>query len=185
MPPEGSLNTEPANREAAVTPSPPPNGRPSPPPDLRVALESARASLVKIWFMGSGVPLSILIGQIIVGDHYNLIDKNGAPDDQTQAVVSWFIPMVFPTLSLMIGVIAAGAMQQETDNRFVRAFYLQLSKGLSNFYIALLVLVFLGEAFGKTHGMEFFSKMNFFLGPVQSLVLGSITILFTSQEKKE
>lgn len=139
----------------------------------KLPIEKARELLATIWFTGSGLAFLIITIQSILGKY----------QDQLQDVWSWFIPSVFPTLALMLGVIGAGALQEDTDKRIVKGFFLKLSAVLSCAYLLILLVTMLLEPFSPLRGMSLYSVSNYWLSPLQGLVVAAIAVLFTSQEK--
>lgn len=144
----------------------------------RIPLEKARNSLAAIWFVGAAAPFTILILQSILGKY---TDPDGT--DAVQKVWAWFTPNIAPALALIIGVMGAMAMATDQERRSVKPFFLTLSKGLSLCYLLALTLTLALEPFGNIHGMDLFTISNFWLGPLQSLAVAAITVLFTSQDK--
>jgi hypothetical protein len=140
----------------------------------RTPLEQARNSLAVIWFVGAGLAFLLLATQSILGRWGSSL----------QEVWAWFVPTIGPTLALMLGVIGATAIQEQQEERTVKSFFLGLSKGLSAFYLIVLLLTMLLEPISPMGGMKLFSVSNYWLSPLQSLVVAAITVLFTSQETK-
>jgi len=141
--------------------------------DQRIPLEEARNSMAKVWFPGAGVAVIIIVVQIILGRYQGSV----------QEVWAWFQPTVFPTSALILGVMGAVAMQPDSDQRTVNRFYFGLSRGLTIFYLLILLLILLLDPFAPVHGIDLFNTVNYFLPAIQSIVVGVITVLFTSQEK--
>lgn len=139
----------------------------------RVPLDKARNSLTVVWFVGAGLSFCLLAAQSILG-------KFG---DSLQEVWGWYTPTVFPTSALMLGVIGATALQPGYDKRVVKGFFFQLSRALAVFYLFLLLLVMLLEPFSPMQGMALFTVSNYFLSPIQSVVVAAIAVLFTSHER--
>ena len=83
----------------------------------------------------------------------------------------------------MLGVIGATALQAGYDKRLVKAFFFNLSRALAVFYLVILLLTMLLAPFSKLQGMELFTVSNYWLAPIQSLVVAAITVLFTSHER--
>jgi len=140
----------------------------------RIPLEQARNSLTIVWFVGAGLSFVLLAAQSIVGDVF----KNSL-----QEVWGWYTPTVFPTSALILGVIGATALQPGYDKRVVKTFFFKLARALSAFYLLILLLTMLLAPFSKLQGMELFTVSNYWLAPIQSLVVAAITVLFTSHER--
>jgi hypothetical protein len=139
----------------------------------RIPLDQARNSLTIVWFVGAGLSFGLLAAQSILGKYPNSL----------QEVWGWFTPTVFPTSALMLGVIGATALQAGYDRRVVKVFFFKLSRALSAFYLLILLLTMLLEPFSPMQGTELFTMSNYWLSPIQSLVVAAITVLFTSHEK--
>jgi hypothetical protein len=135
-------------------------------------LEVARSQLTAIWLIGSGLMFGILTVQSIVGRY----------DGQLQQAWSWFIPTVLPTLSLMLGVIGASAFGGQ-DPRQVKPAYYSIAKGLSITYLVVLAATILLEPFSPMNPIQLFAASNYWLTPLQGLVVGATGILFTANEK--
>lgn len=128
-----------------------------------------RGQLSRLWFIGSSIPFLILVVQSILG-------KYGA---DTQKAWAWFIPTTVPTLGLMVGVIGASALG-EHDKRGVQKGFADLVWWLSLAYVIILSLTILLEPFSPTEGVELLSLSNYWLAPIQGLVVASLGYLFTS-----
>lgn len=137
----------------------------------RMPLEAARNKLATVWFTGAGAMLALLAVQSILGKH-----------EQLQEVWSWFVPNVIPSLSLMLGVIAADALSSTEDRRSVKTTFFRLARGVSMFYIALLALTILLEPLSPRAGMELFTISNYWLSPTQGLAVAAVGAVFATQE---
>ncbi|PSL24037.1 hypothetical protein [Chitinophaga ginsengisoli] len=139
------------------------------------SLEIARNRLAKIWFIGSGVPFLILVVQSILGKYA----------DKVKEAFTWFIPTVFPTLTLMISVIGAAALIPK-ENRVIRTSFLKLTVGVSIAYLVILSLVLFLQPFGNFEDpIELFSMSNFFITPIQGVVVAALGFLFTSDQPRD
>ena len=142
--------------------------RKSPKPNL-LPLWLVRERFSRMWFIGAGFPFLILVIQSILG-HW------GA---DVQKAFSWFIPSVLPTLGLIIGVIGAAALKPP-DNRVVQKSFAALIWWISFVYLVVLSLTLLLEPFSPTQGVELLSLSNYWLAPIQGLVVAGLGYLFTS-----
>lgn len=136
-------------------------------------LERARNQLATIWFVGGGILLVVLVVQSILGKYESL-----------QEVWAWFVPTVVPSLSLMLGVIAADALAGTGDVRTVKVPFFHFSRGLSLFYLGLLAVTIFLEPFSPTPGMQLFTLSNYWLTPTQGLAVAAIGAVFATQEPK-
>jgi hypothetical protein len=147
-------------------------------PAATVTLEQARWSLARLWFIAAGLLFAVLIVQSLAGVY----------EDQVKAVWGWALPNLMPTLSLMIGVFAAGAIQpsapqppQNVSRRFMR-----LTFGISAFHLAAVTVTLLAHPFSgailgpRDDPMALFEMSNLWLGLFQGLVAALIGALFFS-----
>lgn len=139
----------------------------------RTPLDNARNSLTVVWFVGAALSFILLAAQSIMGKFQNSL----------QDVWGWYTPTVFPTSALILGVIGATALQAGYDKRVVKTFFFKLSRALCAFYLLILLLTMLLAPFSPMQGMELFTMSNYWLSPIQSLVVAAITVLFTSHER--
>lgn len=135
----------------------------------RLRLSEARGVISKIWFCGSGlaglvlVLLSILRGQA----------------DVARETWSWFLPLVLPTLGLILGVLGAAALTSQRE-AYVRRSYFDLAKYLSLAYFILMLLVIFMEPLSPLKGTALYGVSNYWMGPFQGLVTAAIGYLFAS-----
>lgn len=132
-------------------------------------LWKVRERLSRLWFIGAGIPFILLVIQSILG-HYG---------GDAQKAWSWFIPTVVPTLGLMVGVIGAAALKP-TDDRVVQQGFSTMMWSLSLGYLSILSITILLEPFSPTRGVELLSLSNYWLAPIQGLVVAGLGYLFTS-----
>jgi hypothetical protein len=134
-----------------------------------VPLEHARDRLIRTWLLGVGVPMLILVIQSVTGKY----------DEAAKDVWSWFVPLVFPTVGLMVGVVGGTALDQG-ESRQVKKSYYEFVLWLSVGYLSILSLTILLEPFSPRGGLELYRLSNYWLAPLQGLVGGGIGYLFTS-----
>lgn len=147
-----------------------------------VALEDARWALGKTWFIGAGLIAALLIFQSLAGVY----------EGRVQAVWGWAVPNIMPTLSLMLGVFAAAALQEnvESDSMRVRRPFFRLALGLSVFHLivvagTILAQPFLGTIAGAgANPMTLFDMSNIWLGVLQGMVAAILGALFFSKTSK-
>ncbi|TIL42784.1 hypothetical protein [Mesorhizobium sp.] len=141
-----------------------------------VSLEHVRWNLAIIWFIGSGFLALVLIAQ----------SMGGAYGSQTQAAWSWALPNFLPTLALILSVFAAEALKDyEGKQPVVRLTYFKLSRGLTCFYMFVLIVTVLVQPFlpnqtgeGASSRVAVLQVSNLWLGPLQGLVVYALGVLF-------
>lgn len=149
----------------------------------RIPLDHARRRLTQIWFIGSALFLLLIIGQAI-GTIYH---------KQTQDLFSWALPTILPTLSLMLSVLAANAIVPPAagdDETQVRRTFYDLSVGISVFYLFVLLGGTIAAPIAASSiGDESYKAINvlqlsnFWLSPLQSLVVVITGTMFFTKEK--
>jgi hypothetical protein len=138
----------------------------------RVDLERARSLIAKIWFSGGGVCFALVMFQSITGRFAGI----------GQQIWAWFTPTIVPTLGLIIGVLASTALEDDTD-RTVKRFFYHAAVGLSLAYLIVLLLTMLLEPIAGMHDMDYFNFSNYWLAPIQGLVVAALGALFNSRKK--
>src|SRR5947207_14153432 len=117
----------------------------------RMMLEEARFALMSIWMIGGGIVFAILTAQSIFGRY----------GDNLQAVWSWFIPTVVPTVSLMLGVLGATALAADSDTKVVKIFFFRVARYLSLFYLLILFLTVTLEPFTQLPAPKLYTISNY------------------------
>ena len=140
--------------------------------DPLISLAQTRARLTRLWLVGGGLSAIILVISSILRGRA----------DAAREVWSWFLPLVLPTVGLMVGVLGAAAMAQRTE-RFVRKSFVDIAFWLSAAYLALLLVTIVLEPLSPLRGAELHGVSNYWMGPFQGLVVAALGYLFTSEEK--
>jgi hypothetical protein len=135
----------------------------------RVLLEEARARLARLWFLGAGISFAILTFESILGKYA----------EDTGQVLSWFVPLVLRTLSLMISILGAGALAVG-ERRLVRSFFYTLTWWLSLANLLTLLLTIVGASLQKPAVLVLVFSTAW-LTPIQGLTVASIGYLFLSK----
>lgn len=141
----------------------------------RLPLTQTRSSLAKLWFCGAAMIFVLLIIQSVLGKY----------GDDLQDVWSWFIPTTIPTLSLMIGVIGANALEATDKPSQVNRFFYQLTWWLSLIYLLILFGTIVIEPVVKKDSFELFKLSNYWLTPLQGLVVAVMGFLFSSKSSSQ
>jgi hypothetical protein len=141
--------------------------------DSLISLAATRATLARVWLMGAGFSALILVVSSILRGRA----------DAARETWSWFLPLVLPTIGLMVGVLGAAAMTQRRET-YVRKSFVDIAFWMSVAYLVLLSLTILLEPFSPLRGAELHGMSNYWMGPFQSLVVAALGYLFTSEEKE-
>jgi hypothetical protein len=139
--------------------------------DPLVSLSHARTVLVRLWLGGSGFSAIILVVSSIL---------RGRADAARESW-SWFLPLVLPTVGLMVGVLGAAAMGRPKE-KYVRKSFVDIAFWLSAAHLILVSLTILLEPFSPLRGAELHGMSNYWLSPMQGLVVAALGYLFTSDE---
>jgi hypothetical protein len=100
--------------------------------DLALSLAAARTLITRTWLIGAGFSALILVITSILRGRA----------DAAREVWSWFLPLVLPTLGLMMGVLGAAAMTTR-ENTLLRKSFVDIAFWLSVAYLSILSLTIL------------------------------------------
>ena len=138
-----------------------------------ITLESSRWKLTTIWFVGGGIVVLLLIVLSIFSPRYG---------EDLEMLWGWVLPTIVPTLSLIITVLRAGAVNPTRDTNRVSLPFHRLTMALSIVYLSILTLTILVEPFARYDLVQLFSISNFWIAPMQGLVVAALTTLFFTDE---
>src|SRR4051794_3668371 len=106
----------------------------------RLRLDVARNRLSVAWFSGAGITFVLLMFQSLAG-------KYGS---DTQQVWSWYVPSTVPTLSLILSVLGAAAIEEphasKPGRRYVSAAFFRLAMWLTGAYLLVLFATVIGAS---------------------------------------
>jgi hypothetical protein len=142
-----------------------------------VSLDVVRVRLGRVWLIGAGVILILLVIQ-------SLLHVYG---DLTQEAWGWFLPTIMPTLGMIITVWTYTALDPLSSGSVVRRAFVQIAVWLSVIYLVLVLLTIVMQPFGARTAADRVGLMrtsNLWLGPVQGLVASALGVLFVSKQKK-
>lgn len=139
--------------------------------DPLVSLSHTRRALVRLWLGGSGFSAIILVVSSILRGRAEAARESW----------SWFLPLVLPTIGLMVGVLGAAATGRLKE-KYVRKSFVDIALWLSAAYLILVSLTILLEPFSPLRGAELYGMSNYWLSPMQGLVVAALGYLFTSDE---
>jgi hypothetical protein len=133
-----------------------------------IPLERARLKLARLWLVGAGLIILILVAQSIFGKYGSEV-----PD-----VWEWALPTIMPTLSLIVAVLGIGALESKSAKASVRKTFLEISVTLSGGYLALILITILAEPLTNSEPLSLYKLSSLWLAPIQGLVTASIGIVF-------
>ncbi len=137
---------------------------------MRVPLSACRHKLAILWFVGSFLLVVLLALQHALG-HYG---------DDPDSAWGWLLPNVFPTLSLMMGVLAAAQRSKHPDKGDVDRTFFRLSWAVSAAYLGLLLFTVLVQPFARLDPLDLMESSKLYLGPFQGLATGLLAVFFMS-----
>ena len=123
--------------------------------------------LALLWFIGSALILTLVFLLTILGGDSFLMRETW----------SWLLPMLMPTLLLIVGALVAepgGGRQKKNADRFTY----RASFGLSLAYLVTIAMVLLLAPFSQGGLLEQMKLSNLWLGPFQGLVAASLGAFF-------
>lgn len=140
----------------------------------RISIDRARWGLAILWFVWGGAIIAIVLGQTFSNKYL----------DRVQDVWKWFVPMIVPSLSLMLGVVGAAAVSTDSTTTCSRR-YFRLAWWLSFGYLACLSATILVKPFARSSAVDYYQASSFFLGPLQGLANAGIGFLFATLGTKQ
>ncbi len=165
-----------------------------------LTLGHARAHLTRIWLLWSACIFTLVIVQSTLhkyGGGTGLADgavalsapsdnptsDTAMKEDRTVDMWKWLLPNIFPTLTMMVSAVAAGAFIQKETIVVRRDFYIS-AMGLSIFYLAtlsgLLICQPIANPTSAAEQLKSLQTSNIATGPVQGLVAAALGVLFST-----
>lgn len=143
-----------------------------------VTKRAAQRNLTIIW-AGFTLFLSVIFFvQTIISDKY---------PGQNDEVWDWFMPLVFPTLTLMIGVLVAVAQSPDAGQPGVDKFYYRLTLGAFLVYFLTLLAVILSAPLdfinNQTPALDHLKKATKLLSALQAVVTLVLGIFFIKENR--
>ncbi len=132
----------------------------------QVTVRRSRYTLFGIWIGAFMVIGAVLFIQQVAGVY-------GA---DSEAVWSWFIPNILPTVSLMAATLVSAQDRPETDTKLVDRQYFRLTLIVSVFYVALLFGTVMAQPFTGIEPLELMSDSSLYLAPFQGIATGLIGV---------
>ena len=131
-----------------------------------------KRSLATLWMLGAAAIFAVMLTQSFFG-HYG---------DDLASAWGWVLPTILPTLSLIIGVLVAGAVRPHETARKVDRFLFRLSIGLSVAYLLVVLATILIQPISPLPPPELMRQSHLWLAPFQGLVTGCLGAFFIRRE---
>jgi hypothetical protein len=139
-----------------------------------ISLANGKKVLAAIWLSLGGLLLLVVFIQTILG-HYG---------DKANEAWSWLLPVILPTLSLIVGVLVSDSVGTSVGTKMVDGFLFKISVLLSVIYLLCAASVIFLSPLVNTPVLQLMNSSNLGLGPMQGLVSACIGVFFTSKERK-
>ena len=141
---------------------------------MRLAMAKCRMNLMILWLSGSLVFLLIIWLQVALG-HYG---SNG------REAFEWFIPVVTPTLSLVVGVWAQSAIKTQKESVLIGKRVYSIAVIVSGVYFGFILLTILIEPFVAKAPIDFLKESSLVFGILQGVVTAVMGIFFSQKEQE-
>jgi hypothetical protein len=140
--------------------------------DLKMPLDGVRWRLARLWLLLAGLIILILIVQSATGKYAGKV----------QNVWSWALPTIMPTLSLIVTVLGANALEAQPQAAKVRRSFYLVALWLSAIYLILVLCTITLDSVTTYDPLELLTVSNLWLGPLQGVVASSIAVLFFTKQ---
>lgn len=139
---------------------------------MKISMSIAKKRIATVWFSFGGFLFIIMFIQTL-GEHY------GAKVNEAW---SWFLPTIFPTLSLIIAVLISDAKEINNTQKYVDKFLFHLTMIVSIVYLLLIFLViFIDPLSPNISNIELMKLSGLGLGPFQGIVIACLGVFFSKQ----
>lgn len=136
---------------------------------MRISMKECKNKLAIVWFLGSGFIILVVLFQTLFGRYA----------DKSPLVWASIIPSLIPTLSLILGVLAADALSKKRPSkRMVDKNFFRISLYLSMSYLLILILPFFLMPFLIQTPLEIIKDSQLWLMPLQGLITGTLGAFF-------
>lgn len=139
-----------------------------------ISVRTCKKKLACLW-VSVGLALFILLV------FQSMLGKFGTRAEEAWA---WFLPTIMPTLSLIIGVLVLDISSTRQRDKQIDRFLFWLAFSLSAIYLALVMLVPLIQPLTGSSPFELMKRSNFWLGPLQGLVVAVLGVFFVKSARE-
>jgi hypothetical protein len=143
--------------------------------DDRLPLLYCQRRLLLVWLLGSLPPLCILLIQTL-NNYYEGADAEAW---------GWLLPVIMPTLSLVLGTYTAITRGTRLSKRTAERFFFRVTLIISVFYLLIITTTLLSLQFFSPAPIDTLRKTNYLLGPLQGLVAGCLGAFFVSSKAEK
>lgn len=140
---------------------------------MKVSMLKSQMQLMLVWVIGGAILLLVAWLQILFG-HY---------DDKGQDVITWLLPSIIPTVSLVTGVWANNTVKKSRSTQKVerKAYRIVLVVSLS--YLIFIGMVFAIQPMVARPPLDVIKDSGLILSPLQGVVSVFLGIFFTQESK--
>ena len=140
---------------------------------MLVSIKAARQKLAIVWFSGAGLTFIALL----------ILDTFG---NQGHGAVlwDWFLPVVTPNLSLIVGVMFNDLRRKAEKGESVDSFMYRLALWLSLVYLLLLFITPLLSPFADAPLVTYLQNSKIPLSLVQALATTALGAFYVQRESK-
>jgi hypothetical protein len=140
---------------------------------MKVSMLTSQMQLMLVWVIGGAILLIVAWLQILFG-HYG---------EDGRDVITWLLPSIIPTVSLVTGVWANNVIRRSRSTRQVELKTYRVVLAVSLFYLIFIALIFAIQPMVARPPLDVIKDSGLILSPLQGVVSVFLGIFFT-QEKK-
>jgi len=144
-------------------------------PDTRVSVLKTQMQLMLVWVIGGGILLLVAWLQIIFG-HYG---------EKGQDVLTWLLPTIIPTVSLVTGVWVNNTRKKYKSTQKVERSASRIVLAVSIVYLVFIGLIFAVQPMVATPPMDVIKNSAVVLSALQGVVSVFLGIFFTQEPKSK
>lgn len=139
---------------------------------MRRPIQECQRKLALLWLAGSGVIFMLVLGQTFTGVF----------GSDTESVWNWLLPNIVPTVSIIIGTLAASAFHSQSTST-VDGFIFRVAVALSAFYlIVTLGTILWSSGLTVMRTSDVLNKSKYWMAPVQGLLGIALGVFFVSRK---
>lgn len=145
--------------------------------ERNISIIKIQNQLQLIWYIGAAVLFLILVASTF-SEAFVTTTIEG-PKQQADKVWAWFIPLICPTLILIAATAFANAKTTGRNTKTIKTSFGRFVQYLSLFYLLMLTLIVAGwPLLPQENPLDTITLSNYFLGPIQGLVVTCVGNIF-------